>query len=252
MNARSAASLLAAALVVTTMLAFVARADDGPKVDHADLDALLKKYVDDKGLVDYKTWKAKDTAALDAYLKKIAETKDEDKLPRRERLAFLINAYNAITIKSVLDRYPVKSIKDLIWKNADWTVSGKKVSLDNIEHDMLRKMNEPRIHFAIVCASKGCPYLRQGAFTGDKIDDQLEEQVQKAFADPGKLKVDRAAKKVHATPLFDWFADDFGASKTQRLTWIAKHLKNPEDKKVALDSDASLKFLDWDWALNER
>lgn len=247
MLARRAAVLLA----VLGLAGAVARADDR-KIDHSDLDALLKKYVDDKGLVDYKTWKAKDTAALDAYLKKIADTKDEDKLSKNERLAFLINAYNAITIKSVLDRYPIASIKDKIWKQADWTVSGKKVSLDEIEHERLRKMGEPRIHFAIVCASKGCPYLRAGAFTGDKVDEQLEEQVQRAFADPGKLKVDRASKKVSATPLFKWFGDDFGASETQRLTWIAKHLKDPADKKVALDSDASLSFLDWDWALNER
>ncbi|MEZ0229132.1 MAG: DUF547 domain-containing protein [Planctomycetota bacterium] len=237
--------------LVLACAASLAHGDDR-KIDHSDLDALLKKYVDAQGLVDYKTWKAKDTAGLDAYLKKLAETKDEDKLSKNERLAFLINAYNAITIKSVLDRYPTDSIKGKIWTQQDWTVSGKKVSLDDIEHKMLRKMGEPRIHFAIVCASKGCPYLRSGAYTADKIDEQLDEQVAKAFADPGKLKVDRASKTVHATPLFDWFGDDFGASKAQRLTWIAKRLKDPEDRKVALDSDASLKFLDWDWKLNER
>jgi len=199
MNRTCAAAIVACAALTVTL----ARADDGRKIDHSDYDALLKKYVDDKGLVDYKTWKAKDVAGLDAYLKKLADTKDEDKLSKNERLAFLINAYNAITIKSVLDRYPTDTIKDKIWKNQDWTVSGKKVSLDAIEHEMLRKMGEPRIHFAIVCASKGCPFLRASAFTGDKIDEQLEEQVVKAFQNPEKLKVDRAKKKVYATKLFD-------------------------------------------------
>jgi hypothetical protein len=246
-----------AVLAVAALAAFASAtlAGDAKGPDHSDWDALLKKYVDDHGLVDYKTWKAKDTAALDAYLKKLAAVKDEEKLSKDERLALWINAYNAITIKTILDHYPVKSIKDVsgAWSGNNWTVAGKaNLSLDDIEHKTLRKMGEPRIHFAIVCASKGCPFLRKGAFTADKLDAELEEQVQACFADPAKLKIDASSKKVAVIPLFDWFGDDFGASKPQRLTWIAKHVKDPALKKVCIDNDASLSFLDWDWALNER
>lgn len=228
-------------------------ASAGQSIDHSDFDALLKRYVDGKGLVDYKTWKEKDAKALDKYVDRLADAK-LDGVSREEKLAFYMNAYNAITIKTVIDHYPVKSIKDIsgAWNGQSWTVAGQKMSLDDIEHKTLRKMGEPRIHFAIVCASKGCVVLRNGAFTADKLEDQLEDQVQKCFTNPEKLKIDRESKVVHAIKIFDWFGEDFGASDTQRLTWIGKHVKDPADRKVCLDNDATLKFVDWDWALNER
>lgn len=248
---RALRALAVATFVLLAGLVGPARAED--KVDHSSFDAQLKRYVDDKGLVDYKTWKEKDAKALDAYIAKLGSV-DEGKLSRGEKFALWINAYNAITIKSVIDKYPIKSIKDIdAWKAEVWTVAGKKnISLDHIEHKILRPMGDPRIHFAIVCASKGCPFLRAGAFTGDKIDEQLEEQVQKALGDPSKTKVDAGSKTVYASKVLDWFGDDFGASETQRLTWLAKHFKDPASKKVALDNDAKLKFMDWDWSLNER
>jgi hypothetical protein len=239
-------------VAVVSLGAALSTARAGDAVDHSTFDGLLKKYVDAKGLVDYKTWKEKDQKPLDEYLAKLGGV-DASKLERSEQIAFWCNAYNAITIRSTIELYPVGSIKDKFWKTNKWNVGGRKdLSLDDIEHKILRPMKEPRIHFAIVCASLGCPYLRPEAYTGAKLDAQLDEQVEKCFSDPAKLKIEREKKVVRAIKLFDWFGDDFGASDAQRLTWIAKHVKDPADKKVCLDSDTSLKFLDWDWSINEK
>jgi hypothetical protein len=251
---RHASLPFAFALAALTALGAVSLAEDVKPADHKAFDALLVKYVDDKGLVDYKTWKAKDAGALDAYLKTLAAVKDEG-LSADERLALWINAYNAITIKTVLDHYPIKSLKDVsdAWTADTWSVGGRsKLSLDDVKNKILRKMGEPRIHFAIVAAAKGGPFLRKHAFTADKIATQLEDQVTRCFADPTKLKIDTTTKRVEAMEIFKRFGDDFAPKDKGRLDWIAKHVTDPELRNACLDNGATLSFLYRDSALNER
>jgi len=133
---------------------------------------------------------------------------------REERLAFYINAYNILAIKVVLDHWPVKSIKDAgswlspVWKKSAGTLGGKTFSLDEIEHEILRAMGEPRIHFAIVCASISCPDLRTEPFTAVKLDAQLNDQTNRFLANPAKGK-QKNTKGILASKIFDWFEKDF-------------------------------------------
>ncbi len=253
---------LPVAFVLAALLSGCPGGEGGEKprtVDHSALTALLKKYVTDKGLVDYKTWKEKDLPALDAYLGSLEKVDGEDKLEKKARLALWIDAYNAITIRAILEFYPLKSIKEKdsqfgfkVWKDYKKTVAGKERSLDEIENEILRKMGEPRIHFAINCASLGCPVLRAEAYEAEKLDEQLEDQVRRYMADESKLKIDAKAKKVATSRIFDWFGGDFGPTTADRLEWLASHAKDAGTKGALEDKDAKLEFVDWDWALNEK
>ncbi len=159
------------------------------KIDplHEPYDKLLRAYVKN-GWVNYKAFKQQE-ARLDAYLKTLAQT-DPAKLTKSERLAYWINAYNAFTIKLILRRYPkIKSIKDIPgrWDRREWTAGGKTYSLGEIEHQILRKrFNEPRIHFALVCASKSCPDLPSEAYTAKRLERQLTAAAKQFLADTKK------------------------------------------------------------------
>ena len=147
------------------------------EVNHAVWDDLLQKYVDDRGMVDYAAWKSNkiDMRSLDEYLHHLssAQVLPQTSTNRNAQLAFWINAYNAVTVHGILREYPTESIKDhvsrfggySIWKHYQLYVDGKPYSLDDIEHKVLRKMNEPRIHFAVVCASISCPRLLNARFS---------------------------------------------------------------------------------------
>ncbi len=153
----------------------------GPTFDHSSFDALLRRFVDAGGLVDYRGL-GQQEAALDAYIASIATAPFVD-LGRDEKLALLINAYNAFTLRLILDNYPVASIRDIPskkqWDDKRWVIAGQTYSLNQIEHEQIRpKFIEPRIHFALVCAAVGCPKLRQQAYVGARINEQLEEQTQ--------------------------------------------------------------------------
>ena len=231
----------------------------GPPVDHSVFDGLLKRHVDDTGLVNYKAWKGPDEEALRNYLKSIGKV-DPNPLARSERLAFWINAYNALTIQGILEFYPVKSIKDKvnrilgfnIWDDYPTTVNGKAYSLNDIEHKVLRKMGEPRIHFAIVCASVGCPKLRNEAYTGVNLNPQLEDQAIYFFAQPRNLRIDRAGKSVYLSSILDWFAEDFGGSDRAKLDFSSKYLSEEKDGEFLRSGEPKVKYQDYDWSLNEQ
>jgi hypothetical protein len=222
--------------------------------DHSPFDVLLKRYVDEKGMVDYRAWKARDVAALDAYLESISETDPDDLASREETMAFWINAYNALTIRGIIEFYPVKSIKDKvsrllgydIWDDYTIPVGGKERSLNEMEHQILRKMGEPRIHFALVCASIGCPRLRTEAYRGADLERQLEDQARAFLNDPGRTRIDVGKKEAHLSQIFKWFAQDFGGSDEAILEFVARY--RPEVKEGAFD----VEYLDYDWALNEQ
>lgn len=229
------------------------------RVDHSMYDALLKRYVDDRGFVNYRDWKRADEGTLDQYLAAAGRVDPKTLRDKSEQLAFWINVYNALTIKGILKFYPTKSIKDHvspigfnIWKDFKITIHSQEYSLDNIEHDVLRKMGEPRIHFAIVCASIGCPRLLNDAYTGERLDGQLTANARDFFANPEKFRIDRDDGTVYLSPIFDWFGEDFGGKDQTRLAFVKRFLANADDQAFLGRSDLSIKYLDYDWNLNDQ
>lgn len=229
------------------------------RVDHAMYDALVKRYVDARGLVNYREWKRTDEGTLDQYLAAVGRVDPTALRGTPEKLAFWINVYNALTIKGILHFYPTKSIKDHvspigfnIWKDFKIPIHGREYALDTIEHEILRKMGEPRIHFAIVCASIGCPRLLNEAYTGDRLDAQLTANAQDFFANPAKFRIDRDRQAVLLSPILDWFGKDFGGTDRARLDFVKRFLPNAEDRAFLDRGELSIKYLDYDWSLNDQ
>ena len=231
--------------------------------DHSALDALLKKHV--KGLsVDYKALKS-ERAALDGYCESLAKLDRGalEKMSRDEQFAFWINAYNALTLRTIVDHYPIQpaakpsefpknSIRQIedAW-TAKHTVASQSLSLDEFENKVLRPtLKDPRVHTAINCASRGCPPLRAEAFTGSKLEAQLDDNVAKFLAGPGRPVADATKKKLAISKIFDWFKEDFGGDEGV-IKFLRAHA--PADPQAALAAaDAkSLAYADYDWTLND-
>jgi len=228
------------------------------KVDHSAYDVLLKSYVDQSGMVDYQRWKQDDAAALKRYLDDLAAVDPDQLSNRNQKLAYWINLYNALTIDAVLHFYPIQSIKDKVsvlfgynvWDDYKITVGGRQLSLNDIEHKILRKLGEPRIHFAIVCASKSCPRLRREAYSGDRLDQQLTRSSRDFFAAPDHLRVERQSRIVYLSPILDWFGEDFGVTDAKKLDFVASFA--PEElRDVLRQQGLEIKYLDYDWSLNQ-
>jgi hypothetical protein len=231
------------------------------KINHSTWDRLLKKYVDANGYVAYAAWHASaaDQKALDDYLNHLSHASFGRDSSREAQLAFWINAYNAVTVKGILREYPTTSIRNHtakiygynIWKDLQILVDGKSYSLEAIEHQVLRKMGEPRIHFAIVCASIGCPRLLNEAYTADRLDEQLTANAKAFFADPTKFVADTRTGTIYVSPILDWFGRDFGADTSAQMRSIAPYL--PESARpLAMSASVRVKFLDYDWNLNDQ
>ena len=223
-----------------------------PAVDHAIFGTLLKSYVEN-GQVDYTGFKTKEKQ-LDQYLKHLENIAPE-KLERAEQMAFYINIYNAWTIKLILTAYPsVKSIKDLgtlfrsPWKKKFVKIHGKTTTLDHIEHDILRPIfKDPRVHFAVNCASKSCPPLLNEPYTGANLNNQLELVASSFINDP--LNNFMADGILHASRIFKWFGNDFG---NDIPGYVASYAKGDLAKKLAATGkDIKVKYLDYDWSLND-
>jgi hypothetical protein len=230
--------------------AAVAFAQKAPS--HKEWDKLLKKHVDASGMVNYKGFKS-DKAALDAYLKILSDNAPKSSWSKNDEKAFWINAYNAYTVSLIVSKYPVKSIKDLggkIYKvNTPWdikfiTIGGKKYDLNNIEHGILRKKyDDPRIHFALVCAAMSCPKLQQEAYTGSDVDKQLDAAGKEFLNDKSKNKI--SASKADLSKYFSWYKGDF--TKNGSLSdFINKY------SQTKINGDTKIGSLDYDWSLNEQ
>ena len=261
---RSLSVLLFSFMIVAMVAPIQADAEQGvsamgqDRVDHAQYDRLLKQYVALDGLVAYKQWKANDEATLDAYLGAMGEVNPDGLADNAEELAFWINVYNALTIKAILDFYPIKSIKDRVggtynvWKDYKITIAGVSYSLDTIEHQILRKKNEPRIHFAIVCASYGCPPLRNEAYTGDRLNEQLAVNSQLFFSNPDHFRIDSARKTIYLSAILDWFKGDFGKDKRALLSAIKPFVADTEARGLLEQDGLKIKYADYDWRLNDQ
>ncbi len=222
-------------------------------IEHTIWDNLLKKHVNNKGMVDYKGFKA-DRSELKKYLELVSNNAPNSKWSGNEQLAYWINAYNAYTIELILEHYPIKSIKDIgatikiPFVNTPWDVKfieigGKKMDLNNIEHGIIRKQfNEPRIHFALVCAAMSCPPLRNEAFTAAKLNQQLDDQGRDFLNDATKNVVTK--DKASITKIMDWYGGDF-KKKMPIKDWINKYAS------TKLESD-NISYMDYKWGLNEQ
>jgi uncharacterized membrane protein YdjX (TVP38/TMEM64 family) len=225
---------------------------NGPTFDHSTLDALLWNHVDDDGWVDYEGLQA-EAADLDAYIRSVAAAPFEE-MGRDEKLALLINAYNAFTLRLILDHYPVGSIFDIPdaerWDAVRWDVGGNVWSLSQIEHEQIRpKFIEPRIHFALVCAAVGCPKLRNEAYQAEQLDEQLEDQTEYVHAGDRWFRFDPAAGVVELTQLYSWYGGDFVQVAESVLEYAARY--SPELKKSLDDGvEPSIRWLHYDWSLN--
>jgi len=232
------------------------------QINHAAWDSLLRKHVDSQGYVNYPAWhkSREDQAALDQYIQHLSQADLQKPASHDAQLAFWINAYNAVTINGILREYPTTSIRNHtakvfgynIWDDLLLTVGDRTYSLNQMEHDVLRKMKEPRIHFAIVCASIGCPPLLNEAYVANQLDSQLTANARRFFADPKKFRYDASRKQIETSPIFKWFAEDFGADRAAQLRTIAPFLPNEAAKKLANDKTTTVKYLDYDWKLNDQ
>jgi len=211
--------------------------------DHSSWNALLQKYVDLEGNVDY-TAIAQEREKLGAYLAHLDENAPSQEWSKNEKLAYYINLYNAATVKLIVDNYPLKSIKDLSspWDSKWVLIGGKKYSLGNIEHKILRKMNEPRIHFAINCASYSCPKLVNKAFLPETMEEQLETATIDFINDSSRNKI--SGKKAQLSNIFKWYKGDFTENGT-----LVDYLNRYSNTKA--DEKAKVSYLTYDWGLNE-
>jgi hypothetical protein len=229
---------------------------------HSGWTAVLARRVD-LGAVDYAGLRG-DRAGLDAYLAALeAVTRDEyDRWSRDQRFAFWINAYNAYTVKLVVQHYPVASIRKIgrLWENPFQIafiplekLRGKSLSLDAIEHDVLRQeFGDARLHAAIVCAARSCPALRPSAYTAAAIDAELETAMREFLADPAKNRWDGATRTLHLSSIFRWFRGDFERDGGSLRGFVAAHVAGPMAKDIATGPEPRIAFLDYDWRLNER
>ncbi|CDF78109.1 conserved hypothetical protein (DUF547) [Formosa agariphila KMM 3901] len=213
-----------------------------PAVDHAQWSDLLSKHVTDEGNVDYKGFKS-DEEALQAYLKILKENPPSEFWSEKEVLAYWINVYNAFTVRLILDNPSVKSIKDIKepWDKKFILIGKKWYSLGDIEHNILRKMNEPRIHFAINCASYSCPILLNTAYTAERLDAQLEVASYRFVTDASKNAITKEA--IQISKIFEWFAEDF-----EEQGGVISFLNTYST--VEIDADAEVTYKDYNWSLN--
>ena len=271
--------------MIRTALLYAALALAAPALafdhTHAQWDALVKKHVQviDGGRASHVRYAAfaKDRAALKGYLADLSKVGEAEfrGWTRQERMAFLINAYNAFTVELILTKYPdLASIRDLgnvlfnsPWKKKFFTLLGAQSTLDQIEHGMLRKpgaYDEPRVHFAVNCASVGCPMLREEAFVAPRLDAQLEEQARRFLSDRTRNRFNTSTGKLEVSAIFKWFREDWtsgyrgigGAGPVTSLEqYFARYADlladRPEHRRLVAEGRVPIDFLDYDWSLND-
>jgi hypothetical protein len=212
----------------------------------------LRKHVSEGGFVDYQGLRA-DAAELDAYVGSIGGARVEE-LGRDERLALLINAYNAFTLRLILDYYPVGSIKDIPsaerWDAVRWDIGGRRYSLNQIEHELIRpNFIEPRVHFALVCAAVGCPPLRTESYTGANLESQLADQARYVHTHPRWFRLHEDRGVVELTALYDWYRGDFEHEASSIVAYAAQF--SPElVRLINAGKEPRVRFLDYSWKLN--
>ncbi len=215
------------------------------KISHSEWNALLNKFVNTDGMVDY-SGLIKEKTKIQAYLEMLGQNMPDDSWTNNEKLTYWINAYNAFTVDLITRNYSLKSIMDIekAWDIKFIQIGGKTYSLNEIEHEIIRKeFNEPRIHFALVCAAVSCPPLLNEAYKPEKLESQLQDQTVKFINNPDKNNIRENSAKV--SQIFNWFKDDFTKEGTLQ-EYLNKY------SKTKLDSNAKIEFMDYSWELNDQ
>ena len=248
-------------LAICGVVVFKARAADAPPaqvsvphgVDHGKFDALLKKYVNDQGLVNYTAWKADadDVAALDAYLKEFAP-KPGKPAEGSERAAALANAYNAGVLSWILQNYPTESV----WETKDpftakrYTVGGEQVSLNDIENGALRPQIGLEAHSILVCAARSCPPLQKTAYTAAGFEGQNARAYRVWLDRPDLNEFDAAKKKVAISSIFKWYKEDF--DKAGGVKKVLAEKAPEKDHAFLAGGDYDVSYLSYNWGLNDQ
>lgn len=248
---------------------------------HAAWDALLKKNVvliqGGKASQMRYAGMAKERAALKAYLDTLSKVGEAEfkGWSKPQQMAFLINGYNAFMVEKILTRYPdIKSVWDFgklfgnPFKDEFFSLFGRRFTLDAIEHETLRKAgayDEPRVHYAVNCASVGCPMLREEAYAAERLDRQLEEQAVRFVSDRSRNRYNAENARLEVSMIFNWFKQDWSsgykgfdgksAAITSREQYFGRYAKlladNPEQQKIIAEGKAPISHLDYDWSLND-
>ena len=204
---------------------------------------LLQTHVSVNGNVDYRNFKT-NNQKLQEYIGLLANNVPNSAWTKEEKLAYWINAYNALTVDLIIRNYPIQSIKDIDdpWEQRLWKLGNKTYSLEEIEHEILRKMNEPRIHFAIVCASFSCPKLQNKAFTAEGLEAQLTAATKEFLGDTNRNEISETSIRI--SKIFDWFSKDF-TENGSLIDFLNQY------SKVNITPNAKKRYKDYNWALNE-
>jgi hypothetical protein len=267
-------------LFLTAAIVLTALAAGESRFDYSKYDAFLRTYVEN-GLVDYSGIKSDDTL-LDDYLQELQRVDAEQfrTLSQDEQNAFWINAYNAITIEGIVRNYPIEpggffarkrfpdnSIRQIddFWGTVFVKVMGDELTLDDIEHEILRKQfKDPRIHFVLVCAALGCPLLENRAFLPQYLDDRLDGAASGFISNPEKVRLDRKKNTLYLSSILKWYKEDFvfphGSEQLYEryntkdrgiVEFVARYMPQA-DREFIIEHHPKLKFLDYDWTLNEK
>jgi uncharacterized protein DUF547 len=266
LTAAAVVALLSGSVQAESVEGLFERSAPGPGrvVDHSAWDRLLKTYVrqDETGLnrVDYAALKSGAHASLKAYIRNL-QAVDPQTLARPEQFAFLVNLYNAVTVDVVLDHYPVQSIKDISlagglaalftsgpWQEKVVRMKGVALSLDDIEHNILRRIFEdPRIHYAVNCASVGCPNLSRDAYTGSTLDGQLDRAA-RAYVNSAR-GVAPGPQGMVVSSIYDWYQEDFGGTEDGVIAHLRKYAAPPLARE--LGRAPRIAGYRYDWVLND-
>lgn len=248
--------------------------------DHSLYDTFLQRFVSN-GFVDYNGMQ-KQRETLNKYLQSIKQVNPNEfeNWSNNEQMVFWINAYNAITLEVILINYPIQwgslisrarfpksSIRQInkVWDTVYIKVMGKELTLNQIEHEILRKkFHDPRIHFVIVCASIGCPKLESRAFYADGLEQRLEQAARNFISDSKQVRLDKKENTFNISSIFEWFKEDFNASATAHqnyknysksergiIEFIVSRLSK-EDQQFIFNNQPKIKYLKYDWTLNEK
>ena len=224
-------------------------------VSHESFDDLLQTYVNEQGMVNY-IGLQKERAKLKLYLSMLENNAPQEHWTRNQKLTYWINAYNAYTLELILRYYPVKSIKDIgsiikiplvstAWDIKFINIGGKEYDLNDLEHKIIRKeFDEPRIHFALVCAAVSCPKLQDRAYMPDKLNEQLTKAGKEFIANPERNEF-KSTKLIRLSKLFNWYRDDFNNDGS-----LIEYINQYTD--IQLDKNARIDWMDYDWSLNEQ
>ena len=218
------------------------------QLDQALWNSLLASAVSN-GQVDYAKWR--DNQRFDTLIDQVAST-DTRTMVRDQELAFYINAYNILAARGILDgRSPDGIIGRYVYFKRDtYTVAGRSISLHQLEHEWIRPLNEPRIHFAIVCASQSCPILQSEAYTADRLEVQLEAAARGFINDPARNRFDPAMRQAELSSIFKWFEEDFEEASGSVQMYLAALVDDADVSALLARGEFSISYLQYDWSLN--